>query len=428
MRWINGCKPILRFVLFAALPVFVSLTRAAVGQERRPPAISEVIFIGANHNLPFLHPGFSPAHIRALLSKIAPAALCLELKPDWPRNEGIPTFPQEKYAALTWAEQERIPVCAVNWETPEVRALPQVVRMNDPAALLDSGKRFEQFRVNYHATVQWTAAQAFGETPEDIESFQRSRHPITVDRWPQEESGAAVRDDRIAENIRAVMAKYPGQRIAVVFGSYHYLPLKRRLELTGDIRVLPPLRYFPLEPDRIRAGWQPDDAILLLGTNLDDWRSIAFPQSRNHQRTKELLDRLRRERPDSVITRYYEARWRMLFGDLDRSRPVLQKIAGERGATVLPYLADTRWSWPPLRTFEQKARFYLAVSNDLAGDHDAAAREYRVLLSLPEDQLVAPALIGARRVDLRPYIESLIRTPYRGGIFEAYRASLAMGR
>ncbi len=47
-------------------------------------------------------------------------------------------------------------------------------------------------------------------------------------------------------------------------------------------------------------------------------------------------------------------------------------------------------SWPPPRTFEQKARFYLAVGHDLAGDHEAAATEYRTLTALSEDQLVVP--------------------------------------
>jgi hypothetical protein len=424
----NAPSPVRRVLSVAAVAILASAAQPSLAQERQPPALSEVMFVGANHNLAFLHPDFSPAHIRALLSKIAPAVLCLELKPDWPRDNGIPTFPQERYAALTWAAREGIPVYAVDWETPGVRALPPIERMADTAALLEQSDRFKRFRESHHATILWTAAQAFGETADGLESFQRTQLPLRVDHWPEEDSSSARRDDQIAENIRRVLAKYPGQRVAIVYGSYHYLPLKRRLESNPGIRVVPPLRYFPLEPDGIRAGWHPDDAVLLLGTSLDDWRSIAMPQSRNHQRTKELLDRLRRERPNAVVTRYYEARWRMLFGDLNASRPVLQQIAREGGASVLPYLADPRWSWPPLRTFEQKARFYLAVGNDLAGDHDAAVSEYRGILSLPEDQLVVPALIGARRIDLRPYIQSLIATPYRGGFLEAYRAFLAMGR
>lgn len=426
MRWRCGRTSVLRFVSCAALPIFALLARDAASQEPQPLARSEVVFIGANHNFTFLHPAFSPAHLRALLSRIAPAALCLEVPPEWPRTQLVPTFPQEQYAAMTWAQREGIPVYGVDWETREVQALPPVVR-NDDIEPLDRGDRFERFRESYIGTVRWTAAQAFGEASNEIESFQRTQHPIVVDRWPAEESGLREREDRIAENIRAVMARHPGKRIAVVFGAVHYLPLKRRLESTDAIRVLPPSGYFPLEPDRIEAGWHPHDAILLLGTNLDDWRSIGFPQSRNHQRTKELLDRLRRERLDSVVTRYYETRWLMLFGDLEESRPALQGIAGGGGASSLPYLADVRWSWPPLRTFELKARFYLAVANDLAGDHDAATKEYRALLNLPEDQLVVPALWPARRLDLRPYFESLIKTPYRGGVFEAYRASLAIG-
>jgi len=412
----------------AALPIFVLLARPAALQQQRSSVSSDVVFIGTNHNLAFLHPGFSPAHIRALLSHVDPAALCLELKPDWPRADGIPTFPQEQYAALTWAERTRIPVFGVDWETPAVRALPPIRRMADAVALLDSGDQFRRFREEYVATAQWTAGEAFGEAPDDLESFQRQNLPLTVDRWPKEDSADTVRDDRIADNIRAVVTNHPGQRVAIVFGSYHYLPLKRRLESTQNIRVLPPLRYLPLDTGGLTRGWHPDDAVLLLGANLDDWRSIASPQSRNHQRTKELLDRLRHERPNSVITRYYEARWRMLFGDLNESRRVLRQIVDDGGTTGLPYVADTRWSWPPLRTFELKARFYLAAANDLAGDHVAAARDYRQLLSLPQQQLVVRALWPETRVDLRPYIESLIREPYRGGLFEAYRASLAMGR
>jgi hypothetical protein len=426
MRRRDGCISTLRFISCAALLIFALLAGGAASQESQRPTRSEVVFIGANHNFTFLHPAFSPAHLRALLSKIAPAALCLEVPPEWPRTRGVLTFPQEQYAAMTWAQREGIPVYGVDWETPEVQALPPVVRKDDLEPL-DRGDRFERFRESYIGTVRWTAAQAFGWASNDIESYQQTQHPIAVDRWPEEERGARVREDRIAENIRAVSAKHPGERIAVVFGSAHYLPLKRRLESTDPISVLPPSRYFPLEPDRIEAGWHSDDATLLLGTNLDDWRSIGFPQSRNHQRTKELLDRLRRERSNSVVTRYYEARWLMLFGDWEESKAALQAIADEGGASSLPYVADVRWSWPPLRTFEQKARFYLAVANDLAGDHDAATREYRALLNLPEDQLVVPALWPARRLDLRPYFESLIKTPYRDGIFEAYRASLAMG-
>lgn len=418
--------PTARSLVFGVLLLLGSPPAWTASQSPPSPDVANVIFIGANHNLTFLHPGFSPAHLRALLSKIAPAALCLEILPGREREGHIPTYPQEQYAALTWARREGVPVYGVDWTPPETRALPPVVRMDDEA-LMDRGDRFERFHASYAATVRWTADRAFAEVSDDLESWQH-RHLATPEyAWPDEGS-AALRDDRIAENIRAAVRRHPGRRIAVVFGTGHYLPLKRRLEADGGIGLLPALEFLPLEPDRIEAGWHPDDAVLLLGTNLDDWRSLAAPHSRNHQRTKDLLDRLRSERPGSVVTRYFEARWRMLFGDLEAGREALERIVDEGGATVRPYQVDARWSWPLLSAFEHKARFYVAIAHDLEGNHDAAARQYRALLDLPEDQLIARAFIRGRRLDLRPYLESLIREPYRGGLFEAYRAYLALGR
>lgn len=430
MRRRNGCRRVVPLVPFTALIVFAFFAEVAAAQESRPVAQTEVVFIGFDHHASFLHPGFSPAHIRALLSKIGPVALCIEAEPSWARSAGIPTFPQEHYASITWAEREGIPVHACNWPPPFLLSLPPIQRMADTVTIQALGSRFEEFRGWYGENVKNTATLAFAETAADIESWQRNHyHPLVVEQWPQEDSADAVRDDRIAENIRGVLAKYPGKHVAVLFGSGHYLPLKRRLESRGDVRLIPPLLYFPLEAERARAGWHPDDAVVLLGANLDDFRSIAFPQNRNHQRTKELLDRLRRERPGSAISRYYEARWRMLFGDYVTAIPLLREVAEGRGATALPYLPDWRWSWPPLRTFEQRAQFFLAASYDLTGNRGAAEREYQALLNRAGDQLVvrwAWPTLPVRHIDLRPYIASFLRTPYQGGILEAYRAALAM--
>src|SRR5688572_14347820 len=63
---------------------------------------SEVVFVGAQHTLSFLHPGFSPGHLRALLSKIDPVAVLIEQFADFHSEVKIPTFPQEVYAAVTW--------------------------------------------------------------------------------------------------------------------------------------------------------------------------------------------------------------------------------------------------------------------------------------------------------------------------------------
>ncbi|MGQ0702343.1 MAG: hypothetical protein ACT4PM_04330 [Gemmatimonadales bacterium] len=97
-----------------------------------------MIFIGANHNLTVLHPGFAPAHIRALLSEIDPAGVCVEILAGWGREAGIPTYPQEQYTAITWADHRGVPVHAVDWNVTR-RALPPIVRMSDTVPLVEEG-------------------------------------------------------------------------------------------------------------------------------------------------------------------------------------------------------------------------------------------------------------------------------------------------
>lgn len=382
----------------------------------------DVVFVGFNHNLAFLHPGFSPAHIRALLSRIRPVAVCLELLPDWETLGDIPTFPQEQYAAITWAREARVPIFGVDFAAP---GSPDTARMTELSASA-LRRRFEEFQVSYRDLVSWTASRAFGESADDIVAYHREQVPEEVRTWPQESQQLIVRDDSIAENIRRVTRRYPRGPVAVLLGGYHYYPQKRRLERDGEMRVRSALAFLPLSVSEVEAGWHPDDAVLLLATNLDDWRILAAPHSRNHQRTKDLLDRLRGERPGHVVTRYYEARWQLLFGRLDRAIPILEGIVTDSGDTRLPYRPDPRWSWPVFRTYEQKARFILALALEVAGDHAAATRHYRELLALPADQLVVRSLWRHRFLDLRPYLMSLIETPFQGGIEEAFRASRAM--
>jgi hypothetical protein len=155
--------------LLALVPL-ASLLSPTLGQEPAPRRPAEVIFIGANHNLSFLHPGFSPAHIRTLLSRIGPAAVCVEILTGWKREAGIPTYPQEQYAAITWADRQSVPVHAVDWNVGR-RNLPPVVRMSDTAPVLEDSDRFRRFRSAYLATVRWTAARAFAETQDDLESL-----------------------------------------------------------------------------------------------------------------------------------------------------------------------------------------------------------------------------------------------------------------
>jgi tetratricopeptide (TPR) repeat protein len=387
---------------------------------------TEVVFVGFNHAYAFLQPETSPAHIRALLDRVNPAALCVENDADWPKSEGIPTYPHEQYAAITWAQSRRRPLYHVNWDDAEfAQARRGVRRMVEGHSLDTTSAGFQTFRRGYLARAQFSASLAFaeGEGAIGFERFQRDMNALSV----EPDTGiAAVRDDNIASRILQAIRAHEGQRIAVVFGAGHYQALKKRLERVPGVRVVMPTANFPLPPEDVSRGWLPDDAVVLLGASLDDWRIIAQPHLRDHRRTLDLLLRLERERPDTPESRYFRARWVMLTGDLDSARVLLEKVSRSPQSGPIPYRADARWSWPPFRSYQEKAQFNLAVVQDLLGKREAAVAAYRALLDGANNS--GPLPLGKwQRVDLRPYLESLLQKPYVGGLTEAYRAELAMG-
>lgn len=415
------------------LLLYLALAVLDVGAQSppRPPSVrtdrTEVIFIGANHAYAFLRPGFLPADIRALLTKIAPVALCVENDRDWPAADGIPTYPHEQYASLTWARANGVPVAHVNWDDANFkRARSDTVSRMDYTALHATAPAFGRFQAGYIARMQFSAQLAFREYGSDLTGFHAHELPALLRELPADDDYASVRNDSIAARIRLVIDRHRGRRIALVIGGGHYRALKERLERDPGVRVSLPSRFLPIAPEESARSWQEDDAIVLLGTNLDDWRIIATPHARNHALTRELLDRLIAARPSSAVTQYYQARWRMLFSDTDSARHLLKRVVVSPERTALPYRADQRWAWPPFRSYQQKALFQLATLEDAAGRRDSALVHYRALLALSDDELVVP--MGKwRHVDLRPFIQSFLRMPYSGGMLEAYRAEMAMG-
>lgn len=417
----------------AALPAAVLVVGACLSCAQKTvqvvdnaiPKETEVVFVGFNHAYAFLQPETSPAHIRALLDRVNPAALCVENDEDWPESEGIPTYPHEQYAAITWAESRRRPLYHVNWDDAEfARSRRGVRRMVEGHSLDTIAAGFQTFRRGYLARAQFSASLAFGEG-EGALGFEQFQRDLGVRAVEPDTGVAAVRDDSIASRIMKAVRAHQGQRIAVVFGAGHYQPLKMRLENVPGVRVVMPTAYFPLSQQSISRGWLPDDAIVLLGSGLDDWRIVAQPHLRDHRRTLDLVQRLERERPDSPEALYFRARWVMLMGNLDSARVLLETVSRLPQRDAIPYRADARWSWPPFRSFPEKAQFNLAVVHDLLGNRGAAVAGYRTLLEGTADSLLP--LGKWQRLDARPYLESLIRKPYVGGLIEAYRAELAMG-
>lgn len=170
-----------------------------------------------------------------------------------------------------------------------------------------------------------------------------------------------------------------------------------------------------------RSSWHPDDAIVLLGVNLDSTVARAAPHARDHHRTKIELERLTATEPETAAALYYLARWRMLFGDFNGAEPLLQRVRQIPDEEPVGFPAHSQWRWPPFSDFAAMATFALGNLNDLRGDHEAAIVLYRELLEAltPEAARVYQG-VGIY-VDLGVYLESLIAEPYTGGPREVLR-------
>ena len=393
---------------------------------------TEIVLIATLHSILFLNPRYTPAHLRALLTKINPVAVCIEeLKDTQESISRLPTWPQELYATLTWAKKKNVPVWHVDWEDKEQIRQIQSSQKQLPNENMTE-KRFKEFKASYRNLIIWEAKEVFGESNNDIESWHNIKRLEGIELKTRgsisqkTKTSDDIRDDHIADNILNVASKYRRKKIAVVYGGYHYLPQTRRLEKHKHIKLTSASKYLPLSKQEVEAGWHDDDAFILLGANLDSWEILGAPQSRNHQRSKNLLNRLSLKDPHSPITRYYKAKWRLNFGDLSKAKKILEGILEDGTKTSLPYQPHPRWSWPPFSTIEQKARFYIAAIYDLENRHEKAVMHYKQLLDLrPESLLIAKHWRSAY-MDLRWYLESLITDPYRGGLWEAFRVSEAI--
>src|SRR5262245_54732303 len=79
--------------------------------------VSEVAVVGTQHFLTDLPDGYTPAHLRLLLTRLAPDVLAVEA----PSNVASPwAFAPHELARVTrpWADARRLPIVPAGWHEP----------------------------------------------------------------------------------------------------------------------------------------------------------------------------------------------------------------------------------------------------------------------------------------------------------------------
>lgn len=404
----------------------VTLSFAQVGEVQK----TEVVLIGGIHFNHVFHPDNSPAHLRALLKRLEPDVIALENPPEWQEEaRHYWTYLPEYYVGELFAKENGLPVEGIDWQGPlDAR---QVAWIRSIPTLDTLWANVQQWSRRFWSLGGTQAAQhAFGERTDEALPAVQAR--ITLDmlddfgRRFYEDPTAQVRDDSIATNIRRLAKRYPGHRIAVLIGGAHLYPQRVRLEQFGDIQWLSAHDFLPSEAE-VQQALTPGDAKLLLGANLDSWSVPAIPQSRDHRRSKALLDFLTQVEPEQASTIYFTAKWKQLFGGFGEAASLLDQIITDSPPDTLPWTPNSEWSWPPWQNITAKAIFVRATIHDMLGDHDTASSLYKQLLESIPEYALKPRLRGPLLYyDLHWYLNSLIHEPYRGGAWESLRVWAAI--
>ncbi len=396
----------------------LSAIAVVLGAQDRP---AEIVIVATVHDSHRFNPDYSPAHIRALLEKIKPDAIAIEEMPDWvDQRKLFWTFLPETYVALGYAAKKRIPVVGVDSIDFNEFDKYCLAGRKQRAEQSEAARRKQAERVVVESG-NFMAQQLFQDTQWGRE---RAIVPTHMNVAPESTDPAEIdRENRITTNIVNAARRFVGKRIAVVLGADHLGRQRKRLEREPVVNLIDALPMLPLSPQEVEAAWDRADYHLLLGTGLDSIRVPGTRQVLNHQRTRELLDRLKRTEPASAMTRYYEAMWNLTFERYNEAMTFLESIVQQNDEAKTPVLPCPEWNWPPFEDFRDKAIFAIAVIHDLEGRHPLAATIYEKLLkTLPSNRL-QPRNRGAfAYFDLRSYLQSLIDEGYQGGLRECSRA------
>ena len=404
-----------RTILVVAL-----LVLTIAGCALRTDSPTEIALLGGNHLAYLYDPDYSPTHLRALLTKLNPQAIAIENLPEWQAaGKRFWTFLPEYCVTDSYASAKGIPVFGVDSDSLSDHD-GTCVGLRNHWKTTNVPARRTQMDETARSIGDWQAGLLFRERPGGIDAAYKQLEEEGSD--PDQ----VRRDDRIAENIVKTARQFPRKRVAVILGAYHLTPQARRLGQQPGVRVLDVKRFLPLRKEEIEAAWQKTDYHLVLGASLDSYLVPAIQHMRNHQRSRDLLDRLKTLDSVSALARYYEARWNLIFGRNEKAKALLQSIISVQSTEHFPCHPCSEWSWPPWPGIHEKALFTLATILDGEQDRVGAVAIYRDLLAkLPARQL-RPRFRGpGTYYDLRWYLESLIREPYRGGVQEAFRAKEA---
>ena len=381
----------LSWVLLAGFPTVV---RTDQPRETASPARPKVLIIGTDYapTCFWSAPGYTNAHLRAVLTTFKPTMLGIESNPAWMARGIVNRVTYEAEVAMDWAAKDHVPVYGVDWakleDLAEMNRLGlKRVRETDPRPQSVTQLREEARQVAASLKPFWAelakhpndlflwlntqGAEQRGR--QDVERLSKSTGPEA--KYLQD---LEYRNTRIVEQILALVRRYPGAKLAVVMGFGHKWPLEQKLAAVTDVELVPWSALPSIGEDELVTAWTPKDSLGTLRESLDGTLFYFNPEGVDMALVSTHLGRLAGAAIDSEEVRYFRARTLVLQKKFGEAGALLRQLGASNTGEGFSYRLTNGWWEFPVAFM---ARVELAKIADLQGKRELALAGYRAALS-----------------------------------------------
>ncbi len=389
----------------ASFPATAASAMTETQLPRNPTKPTEVVIIGTRHSAQLEYEDHAPARLRALLNRIAPAAVGVETTPWWYEKDVFFEIAYESYGvAVPWAEEKGKEVRPVDWqargiELVNVLAWPRIV----PDASSDQSPSSSSEDVSLDS---WDMRELlFADTSEWRDAVNREYAHSTFDPNPANEAMRRYmlhRNLMIAREIVNLAADYEGQRVAIVLGAAHKPDLDLILASIPNIVVRNASEWGRVTEEEVAAEERRPDQLAILWFNMASGR--IEPGDVEIARMDTLLSRLEKDEPNDPEVRFLRARWYEVKGETDRALPIYSHLAWGIQWADRPFTYPDRslarrvhtWNTEELRELMVGEPAEFGLGNVLSPVANLTIRQ-RVLYELAQQQIDQPARHRARK-------------------------------
>lgn len=355
---------------------------AGAAQRETAAAKNEVVVLATQHFVSDMPDGYTPGHLRALLTKIKPDVVAVEA----PTNVPDP-WSQAPYdcwkITKPWADEQQIPIVPVGWleQAYQIELTAMFQAYQQHGKIGDYQQVEQAFQV---ASAQQPATCAFMNSSA-YHDLWRSYHQKLHDLYGRETPWEAW-NAKIAANIEKACRERPGKRLAVVFGGAHGYYLADRLRENNDIKVIEAESFFPLSDAEIAAQTTTSDYLQSL-------RPLNFPAVEPQQlpRLAAALDQIKGVPEYDGDYHLFHGKLLLHQGQFAEAEEEFAKLADRRNE-VLAFDGQS--------LLHEAGAVYAAIAMSRQGKLKEAREEFDAVLAAPETTAATKQWVAQLKLEL----------------------------